>query len=224
MTDAIFDSWVDRYDAWFKTPVGRLVQAYESELLVKLLAPRSGDRVLDAGCGTGIFTQDVVASGAVITGVDISEKMLRGAVAKLDTTDFQAACADMTLLPFSDETFDRVISVTAVEFVPDISQAVKELNRVTRQGGTIVMATLNSLSPWAQRRTREARNAHSLFKHVYFRSPDDLRKYLPESALIKTAIHFQKDDPVADAKQLEKKGRENHWDTGAFIAAQWQKE
>lgn len=224
MTDAIFDSWADRYDAWFETPVGRLIKVYESDLLRKLLAPRSGEMILDVGCGTGIFTQDILASGAVITGVDLSGKMLRGAVARLGTAHFQAACADMTVLPFTDETFDRVFSVTAVEFVPDISRAVEELNRVTRKGGTIVMATLNSLSPWAEQRLRKARNGHSLFEHVYFRSPDDLRKSLPESALIKTAIHFKKDDPVAVAKTLEKKGDENNSDTGAFLAAQWRKE
>jgi ubiquinone/menaquinone biosynthesis C-methylase UbiE len=224
MSEAIFDSWADRYDAWFHTPVGRLIKEYETELLLGQLTPRSDETILDVGCGTGIFTQAVMASGARITGVDLSTAMLRVAVDNLGGGAFQAACADMMTLPFKDETFDRAFSMTTVEFVPDIRGAVEELNRVTRSGGTIVMTTLNSLSPWAERRTQKARNGHSLFQHVHFRSPDDLRTCLPENAVIETTIHFQKDDPLPVAMAAEEKGRENHLDTGAFIAAQWIKQ
>ena len=56
--DQIFDDWPERYDQWFETPIGSLVRRYESELLLEMLRPGPGEMLLDAGCGTGVFTQD----------------------------------------------------------------------------------------------------------------------------------------------------------------------
>ena len=223
MATALFDTWTDRYDSWFDTPPGRLVKQYESRLLLELLAPLAGEKILDAGCGTGIFTQGVLDSGAVVTGVDLSAPMLKKAVHRGPETGFTCACADMLSLPFPDNYFDRVFSMTAVEFVADAGQAVAELSRVTRKGGTIVVTTLNSLSPWAEQRTRKAENGHDLFKDIIFRSPDEMRNLVPENAVAKTAIHFQKNDPVPDLPGIEKAGRETTPDTGAFLAVKWNK-
>ena len=87
MTTTLFDKWTDRYDCWFETQCGILVKQYESELLLKLLNPLSGEKILDVGCGTGVFTIDVMALGSRITGIDISEPMLRKAVNKIDKID-----------------------------------------------------------------------------------------------------------------------------------------
>ncbi len=51
----LFDEWPDRYDEWFRTPIGALVKRYESLLLLDLLQPRPGEMILDVGCGTGYF-------------------------------------------------------------------------------------------------------------------------------------------------------------------------
>ena len=60
MATALFDTWPDRYDSWFATPIGRLVRLYEARLLLAFLEPQPGERILDVGCGTGIFTDDVL--------------------------------------------------------------------------------------------------------------------------------------------------------------------
>ncbi len=223
MKTALFDTWTDRYDSWFETPSGQLVRKYESALLLELLAPLPGERILDVGCGTGIFTQDVLDHGAIVTGIDLSCPMLKKALARNDTTDFTSLCADMCALPFPDDSFDKVFSMTAIEFVVDAGRAVAELNRVARKGGCVVVTTLNSLSPWAQQRNKKAQNGHTLFQNICFRSPDDMRLIVPENSLMKTAIHFQKNDPVASIPEIEKNGSNIHPHTGAFLAVQWKK-
>jgi ubiquinone/menaquinone biosynthesis C-methylase UbiE len=223
MKTALFDTWAERYDSWFATPTGRLVWHYESALLLELLNPQPGERILDVGCGTGIFTQDVVSRGAEVVGIDLSIPMLTRAFARSGAAGFLGLCADMCALPFADNCFDKVYSMTAIEFVTDAAAVVSELDRVTRTGGCIVVTTLNSLSPWTDQRKKKAGRGHDLFQQACFRSPEDMRAIVPERSICKTAIHFQKSDPVAAIPKIEKDGREHCLETGALLAVQWQK-
>ncbi len=219
----LFDEWPEAYDRWFATPIGSLVKKYETELILDLLKPNKGDFILDAGCGTGVFTLDILSSGSSVVGLDISLPMLIQAGKKLKGLPFQMVAADMLHLPFSESLFDKVVSITALEFIRDARSAVRELFRVTQSGGTIVVATLNSLSPWASRRVAEAKKRNSIFEKAIFRSPDDLRSLLPEKGVMKTAIHFQKDDDPEKAVRMESEGQRENLNTGAFVAVGWKK-
>ncbi len=221
--EQLFDTWPEAYDRWFTTPIGILVKKYESELLLDLLRPQPGEVILDGGCGTGIFTLDVCALGARVIGLDLSRPMLLRARRKAEGLRFQSAVADMSHLPFHEETFDRAVSVTALEFIQDGERAVHELFRVTKAGGPIVVATLNRLSPWASRRKAEAEKGHPLFQKVIFRSPDQLVSLAPVEGDVETAIHFQKDDAPEKAPGIEADGRKRKLMTGAFVAVRWVK-
>ena len=218
-----FDEWTSRYDSWFETPSGTLIKQYESEMLLKLLNPLPKEKILDVVCGTGIFTMDVMAFGPMITGIDISEPMLRKAMDKTSQSGFTGICADMCALPFADNSFDKVLSMTAIEFVEDAKKVIDELDRVTKKGGSIVVTTLNSLSPWANRRLNAAKKGHDLFNKIFFRSPDEMRSLVPANSVVKTAIHFQKEDCLSELVNIERQGKENHSDKGAFLAVQWNK-
>ena len=219
----IFDDWVEKYDRWFETPIGRLVKKYESELVLGMLRPEQGERILDAGCGTGIFTLDVVAAGVQVVGLEISLPMLLRAGEKLQGYLFHMVHGDMSKLPFADNAFDKVVSVTAIEFIVDATTAIAELFRVTKPGGCIMVSTLNSLSPWAARRKARANEGHSIFAHALFRSPHELLNLSPVKGVVKTAIHFQKHDNPEEAKRIEKNGRSKGLITGAFVVARWEK-
>jgi ubiquinone/menaquinone biosynthesis C-methylase UbiE len=130
---------------------------------------------------------------------------------------------DMRNLPFADNVFEKTISVTAIEFVQDARSAVSELFRVTKPRGHIVVATLNSLSPWATRRKAEGEKRHSIFKHAFFRSPEEISALSPVECVIKTAIHFQKHDSPEQAKKVESNGESKGMNTGAFLVARWEK-
>ena len=219
----LFDEWPDRYDEWFRTPVGTLVKRYESALLLDLLQPSPGERILDVGCGTGIFTLDVLKLGPSVVGLEISLPMLMRARQKTGGNAFHPIAADMLSLPFADDMFDKTVSMTALEFVDNAHDAVRELFRVTRKGGTIVVTTLNSLSPWATRRKQKAEKGHHLFKKMIFRSPDDMRRLAPVDGVLKTAIHFQKEENPDRAPEIEKEGQALNLKTGAFLAVSWVK-
>jgi len=222
-TEQLFDQWPEAYDQWFSTPIGSLVKKYEAELILDLLKPEKGETILDAGCGTGIFILDILSSGSKVIGLDISLPMLIQAGKKLKGFPFRMVLADMLHLPFPESLFDKVVSITALEFIWDAKAAVGELFRVTRRGGTIVVATLNGLSPWASKRIAEAKRRQSIFENAIFRSPDDLRSLAPVKGELKTAIHFQKDDDPEIAVRIEGEGQRKNLSTGAFVAVGWEK-
>ena len=221
--DRLFDGWPDQYDRWFTTPMGVLVKKFEGELLLDLLRPGHGEIILDAGCGTGVFTLDILSFGPHLIGLDISLPMLRRAGEKAKGYPFEMVLGDISNLPFRENFFDKVVSVTTFEFIEDAKGALRELFRVTKKQGWVVVATLNSLSPWASRRRAGAKKGHTLFDKAIFRSPDELRSIAPVDGVIRTAIHFQKEDDPRVAVEIEWEGREKNLNTGAFLAARWEK-
>lgn len=216
----LFDNWPDPYERWFHTPIGALVKSVELDLVLKLLKPRAEEHILDAGCGSGIFTAPLCECGSRVTGLDLSLPMLKHALARLPDQSFLTA--DMAALPFADGTFDKVVSITALEFIDNGEQAIAELFRVTRPGGIVVVTTLNSLSSWAIRRQNKARNnSDSIFNHAWFRSPEQLLKLTAVPGQAHTAIHFAKDSDPEQALALEQSGQRAALDTGAFLAGCW---
>lgn len=148
--------------------------------------------------------------------------MLTGSEEKGQPPYYSGVTAGMTALPFADRTFDKSVSVAALEFIADEKRAVAELFRVTKPGGVVVVATLNSLSPWAARRSANARrDPESIFNRAFFRSPAQLLAAAAVPGIVRTAVHFGKEDNPAtfDRREQEGEGRE----TGAFVAARWEK-
>jgi ubiquinone/menaquinone biosynthesis C-methylase UbiE len=219
----LFDEWPEAYDRWFTSPIGSLLKKFEVELIQDLLRPQKDEMILDAGCGTGMFTLDILSLGSQVIGLDISLPMLLHAGKKLKGYPFQMILADILNLPFPKNSFDKVVSVTALEFVEDAKGAVGELFRITKRGGCIVVATLNSLSPWASRRKAEAKERHTIFEKAIFRSPDELLSLAPVKGVVKTAIHFQKTDDPESVVGIEQEGRRKNLNTGAFVAVRWEK-
>jgi len=218
-----FAEWPEKYDEWFETPVGRLVREYEGRLLREMVIPEPNERILDVGCGTGVFTADLLDAGSRVTGLEISLPMLLSAGKKAAGRPFCMVRGDMRALPFAGNSFDKTVSVTAIEFLDeDAAGAVAEMFRVTRPGGLVVVASLNSLSPWAARRKASAQN-HPIFTHARFRSPAEMKELAPFPASVRTAVHFQKHEDPGRARKIESEGSAHGLDTGAFLAVCWKK-
>lgn len=225
MTDKqLFDEWPEKYEQWFTTPIGKLVKDTEVKLVDELLEVGSGEKILDAGCGTGLFTLDFLARGAQVVGLDISHEMLRYAMKRTAGSPFFTVHGDMLYLPFKDNSFDKSVSVTAIEFIADAKSAIDELIRVTRPGGSIVVATLNSLSSWAvRRRAKTMKGEGHILEDAFFRSPQEVLSCSELSGIAKSVVHFQKEENPEEAIKIEQSGQAEKLDTGAFLAVRWKK-
>lgn len=169
-----------RYDAWFATPVGRAMDAAEARAVLALAAARPGERALDAGCGTGIYTRRLAERGARVTGVDTNPEML--AAARIKAPAATLVEADVTDLPFADAEFDLGLAVTLLCFVDDPGRAVDELVRVTMPGRRVVLAELNRCL-WAAWRRAKAWRGSGTWREAHFYSPRPLAGLLREAGV-----------------------------------------
>jgi SAM-dependent methyltransferase len=107
------------------------------------LDPRPGERILDLATGTGWTSRAVARAGAKVTGADISAELLAAAAKLAETNglDIQYEQGDAESLPYSDGSFDAVISTCGIMFASRPEAAAKELGRVCRKGGRVALTT-----------------------------------------------------------------------------------
>jgi demethylmenaquinone methyltransferase/2-methoxy-6-polyprenyl-1,4-benzoquinol methylase len=96
-----------------------------------------GEKVLDLGAGTGVSTEELGRSGADVVGVDISQGML--AVGRRVRPSVKLVAGDALALPFADATFDAVTASFVIRNVANTPAALRELARVTKPGGRLVI-------------------------------------------------------------------------------------
>jgi SAM-dependent methyltransferase len=109
------------------------------ETFLDWLAPKSGLRWLDVGCGNGAFTEMVVQrfAPASIVGIDPSEPQLAFARTRPALRAAEFRLGDAMALPFADNTFDAAVMPLVIFFVPVPARGVAEMVRVVRPGGTV---------------------------------------------------------------------------------------
>ena len=108
----------------------------ESLLLDALLVTKPGSRVLDAGAGSGTFTNRLAAEGFDVTSTDVTDEALEVLRARVSGPVVRA---DATSLPFPAESFDAVVLAEVLEHVDDDSGALAEAARVLRPQGVLAV-------------------------------------------------------------------------------------
>lgn len=114
--------------------------------LVSAAAITSGQRVLDVACGTGIVARtaaDRVGEHGRVTGMDLNDAMLT--VARRLRPDLDWRQGDVAALPFPDASYDAVLCQSGLMFVPDVAGAIREMARVTADGGTVGVQVWSAL-------------------------------------------------------------------------------
>jgi ubiquinone/menaquinone biosynthesis C-methylase UbiE len=138
----------EAYDSWYEglSDGGDEPRSPWHLQIQPLFGNLRGKRVLEVGCGQGEFSlwlagrDPTVLVGADLSGVAVSRAKERtGSRAAFIVSDIQQ-------MPFPDEAFDVVVSCETVEHVPNPQLAVRELARVLRPGGTLVLTTPNYLN------------------------------------------------------------------------------
>jgi SAM-dependent methyltransferase len=132
-------------DLWEKGDFTRIAESMREsgEALVRELGITDGLQVLDLGCGDGTTALPAAQLGAEVLGVDIASNLVAAGNARVEALGltnctFQEGDAS-DLSELGDERFDLVISIFGAMFAPKPSDVAKEMVRVTRPGGRIVM-------------------------------------------------------------------------------------
>lgn len=140
----------DAYDSWHdvreKGDRDALPRAPWHVLTTAHLPDIRGQRVLEIGCGRGVFARYLAEQGAEVVAADFSPVAVGYARRRLEGFDATTIVADIQDIPFPDESFDVVISQETLEHVPDPTRGLAELVRVTRRGGKLLVTTPNYLS------------------------------------------------------------------------------
>ena len=98
-----------------------------------------GTRVLDAGCGSGLFAQIIAARGCDVIGLDASEPLL--AIARRRNPSLPFHHGDLEALPLPDEHVDIVTGLNSFQYAADQRHAMLEARRVSKRGGHVIVAT-----------------------------------------------------------------------------------
>ena len=116
-----------------------------AEKMAKIAGLDTGSVILEVGCGTGICTTHWVKPSRRFYGLDISRGMLKRSAVKFDSAsdDVLFVEGDAERLPFRDASFNAVLSVNAIEHLDDVPSALKEMKRVCRDGGKVVLSVPN---------------------------------------------------------------------------------
>lgn len=129
MGTARYDGIADWYDTEFQPE--RPTETWQT--ILRLLGKPSGS-LLDVGCGTGAYAVGLMEQGWDVTGVDVSEDMLRRAGER----GVRTVHADVSALPFGDGSFAAAISVFTNTDLDDLAAVVRETTRVLRPGAPLV--------------------------------------------------------------------------------------
>jgi ubiquinone/menaquinone biosynthesis C-methylase UbiE len=106
------------------------------------LGLREGDRVLDAGCGTGRALPPLraaVGPSGVVVGADLTPAMLEAAVRAGRGRDGRLLLADVAALPLRSRSLDAVFGAGLISHLPDPAENLRELARVVRSGGVLAL-------------------------------------------------------------------------------------
>ena len=143
-----YDSFVEDYDDFELWKINGAENRYRKRFIArraatmaKLARLGSHSVVLEVGCGTGNYTTYFVNSSGEACGLDLSLGMLKRAAGKVATGKLSFIQADAEHLPFKDSAFDAVLSINTLEHLDDIPQALREMKRVTKNSGRIVVST-----------------------------------------------------------------------------------
>ncbi len=121
---------------------------YDRPACLGLLGEVAGRRVLDAACGPGLYAEELVARGAGVIGLDISPRMIELSRQRVPSGEFRVHDLAEPLPWIPDASIDLVLFALALEYLDDRASVLRELRRVLRPGGALVLSRIHPTGDW----------------------------------------------------------------------------
>ena len=168
--DKYFDSLAAEY---VNSREGQVSFRSQKRIVIDMLAGVQG-RLLEVGCGPAVMTPDLLAMGFEVDGIDVSAEMVRNAELRMaghplrDRSRF--ALGDVEKLAYADESFDAVICMGVLEYLPHYSRAIAEISRVLVHRGTAIFTVPNRASAYHVARSGYRRAVQAIKRGVRART------------------------------------------------------
>jgi SAM-dependent methyltransferase len=211
----VFQSSIDRVQAeyfesvTYRDPMHPVVSAYADPKIdyIRQYVPLEG-KILDVGCGNGIFTLRLAKAGADVTGLDYSQLLLK------QNPHNRLTRGDATALPFADSAFDCVFEANVLHHMRDREAVIREMARTSRQ--YVVLLEPNRYNPLMFALSLAVREEIGGLKSSAQRLRNELSRCgLRPVAHITTGMISQNNTPQALVPWLKRFDREIWW--GEYI-------
>lgn len=129
---------------WIDMIEGERGKIREQDLYPKLnrwASSRAFENILDIGCGQGICSQKIDLGASHYIGVDLSELLIKRATELYESATTKFLVADALDLPFDDESFEAVFSISLIHLIEDIDEVIYELSRILKPKGRFFIVT-----------------------------------------------------------------------------------
>lgn len=187
-----------KYDAYYHTEFGKEVNRIEEQLITHIIKDFPKSKILELGCGTGHWTEILLKKGHEVIAGDISKAMLD--IAKSKNLKAEILEINSENIPFNNNSFDVVVSITMLEFVENQTKVIEEIKRVLKPGGWFILGSLNSLSAIGQNSANDP-----TFKDAKFLSEAELIEKLSiiGKTKINKGVYLSNDFEILDNKITE---------------------
>jgi ubiquinone/menaquinone biosynthesis C-methylase UbiE len=134
---------------WNYHPVLSRVQRWRFRMVQELLGRKRYGRLLEVGYGSGVFMPELALRCDELHGID-THPHAASVCARLAANGVHAelTVGSVEDLPYADNSFDAIVAISMLEYVPGIDQACQELSRVLRPGGALVVVTPGATPLW----------------------------------------------------------------------------
>jgi len=149
--EKMYDATASIYGLEYQSPAGYYFMWRKIKTVLYLGGFSEGDELLEVGCANGPYTFELARFGFKMTGLDLSVKNIEEANKRAkvnDISNVKFIVGDAENLLFQDNTFEGIISLSTLRYVPNPQKAIKEIYRVVQKGKNIVIDFPNKRSPW----------------------------------------------------------------------------
>lgn len=198
-----YDTEAESYDrSRYSTRRGARVDRFQKRVLDSYLdtGELGGSSVLEVGCGTGRFLPFMANKGCSVTGIDISEEMLKVAMTRIaisESKDITLLLNDADSIPAEKNSFDIVYSILVINLLPNFEDVFKEINRVIKPNGSFIFSVpfLDSIYRpvgfYVNRRGKTVRSNPSGYRYSHWFGMKELKEALDKAGFKIKAVTGQ---------------------------------